>query len=110
MSGTFIKVNPTQLYTGFDPADYGFSSGDIVSIRIVGDFQAAVSGPYATDTNVDDLGVEFHGNIPALSADPSLFFVSAGDPGQIVNIDPIIGDNSDPDNDYGVMIEAVLTE
>lgn len=121
MSSIFIHFDPTLATFTIDLSQYGFQSGDIVEITVVGAFVASTSNPqYDTDTFVN-LALAYNGitepggailedyNAPHFFADNQngAYLLNSGFQLTIINCDYPINDNADPNRDYGIQITKI---
>jgi hypothetical protein len=97
----FYKIDPKREQMVFDLAAEGFLTGDRVWVDLRGDFQPTPSGSTATDTfsntSFELGGAGFGANLPTVVQARGTTLLA-------LNHDEPIGDNSDPDDDYGVLV------
>jgi hypothetical protein len=97
----FYKIDPKREQMVFDLAAEGFLTGDRVWVDLRGDFRPTFSGSTATDTfsntSFELGGVAFEASVPTVVRARGTTLVA-------VNHDDPLSDNSDPDNDYGVLV------
>ena len=97
----FYKIDPKREQMVFDLAAEGFLTGDRVWVDLRGDFRPTFSGSTATDTfsntSFELGGVAFAATLPTVVRARGTTLLA-------LNHDEPLGDNSDPDNDYGVLV------
>lgn len=102
----FFKINPTQFEKVISLASLGIRPGEFFTIRLVGDFSAAFNPPFDIDAFMNSEifydGISYSSN-PDLSR--AIKYSGTTTVRAQMNDTPL-SDNSDPDNDYGVIIEA----
>jgi Ca2+-binding RTX toxin-like protein len=116
----FLKIDPRVRTINVDLGSLGFRAGDVINVAIVGDFQAT------TDTTQPDSAPfrqDIFQNSSIFYEGAEVAYAPSGDPGEggasgeitlgpnlsisVVNHDTLLGDNGDPDNDYGVLITVL---
>lgn len=104
----FIPFNPQQPSMVVDLAALGLADGDTISIETVGDFSASgnPSDPFSADA-FQNLIFSYGGFSFYNSAE---FVLNSGLTLLIENGDTPLGDNTDPDGDYGVLITSSSCE
>ncbi len=97
----FYKIDPKREQMVFDLAAEGFLIGDRIWLDLRGDFQPTPSGTTATDTfsntSFELGGAAFAANLPTVVRARGTTLLA-------LNHDEPLGDNFDPDNDYGVLV------
>jgi hypothetical protein len=98
----FYKIDPTLRQVFINLGAEGFLAGDRVWVHLKGDFQPTPNGGNSTDTFRNtrfEIGSKsFFANEPKTVTAPVTTLVAT-------NLDDPLGDNSDPDNDYGVRVK-----
>jgi hypothetical protein len=97
----FYKIDPKREQMVFDLAAEGFLTGDRVWVDLRGDFQPTFKGSTATDT-FSNTSFEL-GGVGFGAVQPTVV-KARGTALRVLNHDEPLGDNSDPDNDYGVLV------
>lgn len=97
----FYKIDPKLAQMSFDLAAEGFLVGDRLWVNLRGDFQPTPSGSMAEDTSrntVFRIGSKtFEASSPVTVRAPETTILA-------INRDDPLGDNTDPDGDYGVSV------
>jgi hypothetical protein len=97
----FYKIDPKREQMAFDLAADGFLARDRIWVDLRGDFRPTFSGSTATDT-FSNTSFELGG--VGFAADQPAVVRARGTTLLALNHDEPLGDNSDPDNDYGVLV------
>ena len=105
----FYKINPKLSQVAFDLGPEGFLAGDRLWIDVKGDFRAAATtGPAAEDIWQNAKFQFLVGSEPTKEfSDPNAFPVIVKAKSTVLlvnNYDSPLIDNSDPDDDYGVLV------
>jgi hypothetical protein len=100
----FYKIDPVRRQVSFDLAADGFRVGDRLWIELTGDFQATHLGSAAVDAfsnTTFQLGPRaFNATLPVTLKAKDTLLVA-------LNRDRPLADNTDPDDDYGVVVKLV---
>lgn len=96
----FYKIDPGVSRVEVDLTDYGFRVGDRLWAALRGDFQPT---PVAAD---DDQNTTFRFGSKSVDASYPATFTTRSTEMLVLNHDRPLIDNSDPDDDYGVLVRA----
>src|SRR5579872_2713796 len=103
----FVKIDPRQADTQISLSSLGLKPGDSFTIKLVGHFQPALSPPHNTDT-YQFSDVSYAGQTKDLDGGVEITFIVQNDIIDVLNLDSFLSDNTDPNNDYGVIISSTL--
>ena len=101
----FYKIDPKQAQVGFDLTADDFLLGDRIWVHLEGDFQPTPKGSRATDTFSN---TSFEIGSRDFDADPAAVLKMRDTTLVAINHDDPLGDNTDPDNDYGVQVKLEM--
>ncbi len=99
----FIQVDPNVSSTTINLGDLGFRPGDLIDIKVIGDFSATTAPETEYHQDIfQTLYITYNGNRIdgeiLLQNELSIL---------VVNYDNPLEDNTDPDGDYGIAITIV---